>query len=169
VLGPVVGGVLLLVLLIMWGTSVDLALRPAGVMDAKVRSASVDEQVVDLGETRKLFVKKTAAVSGRVILVSDYPMAPWLTAVVLGLGKGASDDATFGGWSAELNENGYSVKAQRHATLFLVFDGDKPALKAGDYLSVVGQAGIAEQDATIVKGTNERDCWTIKVQQHDVR
>ena len=114
-------------------------------------------------------MKKTAAVSGRVIFTSDYGIAPWLTAVVLGLGKDASNDAVFSTWTAEFDGQGFEVKAPRYATLFLIFDGNKPTLKAGDYLSVVGAAGVAEQDNRIVLGTEKPNCWTIKVEQVEQR
>ena len=165
VIGPVVGGVILVVMLLTWLASADLGLHPAGVPDNKVRSAGITHQQIDLGETRTLSVKKSAAVSGRVIFTSDYGIAPWLTAVVLGLGKDASNDAVFSTWTAEFEGRGFEVKAPRYATLFLIFDGNKPILKAGDYLSVVGTAGVAEQDSSIVLGTDNANCWTIKVEQ----
>ena len=165
VIGPVVGGLVLVVLLLMWLTSVDLGLHAAGVPDSKVRSAGTTYQEIDLGESRTLSVKKSAAVSGRVILTTDYAIAPWLTSVVLGLGKDATNDAVFSTWTAEFEGQGFEVKAPRYATLFLIFDGNKPTLKAGDYLSVVGTAGVAEQDSHIVVGTDRTNCWTIKVEQ----
>lgn len=165
VIGPVAGGLVLVVVLFLWLGSVDLSLHPAGTVDKAVRSAGVPVVDLDLGETRKLTVKKTAAVSGRVISVSDYGVAPWLQAVVVGLGSSASDDAAFGTWSAEFDGEGMKVNAPKYATLFLIHDGAKPTLKAGDYLSVVGKAGVAEQDHMIVKGTDNPNCWTIKVEQ----
>ena len=163
-----VGGLVLVVLLIMWLTSVDLTLHPAGTVDKAVRSASVPVADIDLGDTRKLTVKKTASVSGRVIAVTDYAVAPWLQAVVVGLGSSASDDAVFSTWSAEFDGEGMAVKAPKYATLFLISD-NKPTLKPGDYLSVVGKAGVAEQDHMIVKGTDNANCWTIKVEQIETR
>ena len=165
VIGPVVGGVIVVVMLLTWLASADLGLHAAGVPDSKVRSARITHPVIDLGETRTLSVKMSAAVSGRVISTTDYPIAPWLTAVVLGLGKDASNDAVFSTWTAEFDSQGFEVKAPRYATLFLIFDGNKPTLKAGDYLSVVGTAGVAEQDNHIVLGTDNANCWTIKVEQ----
>ncbi len=169
IIGPVAGGLIVLVLLIMWMNSVDLSLRPAGTLDNKVRAASITHEELEVGDNRRLSVKKTAAVSGRVITVSEYAAAPWITAVVVGLGNQASDDAIFSTWSAEYDGDGYAVKAPRYATLFLIFNDNKPQLKAGDYLSVVGKAGVAEQDHTIVKGTELPNCWTIKVEQIETR
>lgn len=168
IIGPMVGGVVLFVVLIMWLTSVDLSLRPAGTLDSKVRSAGVTQMDVDLGETRKFTVKRTAAVSGRVISATDYAIAPWMTAVVIGLGSSASDDAVFGTWTAEYDGDGMKVNAPKYATLFLITD-TKPTLKPGDYLSVVGKAGVAEQDHMIVRGTDNPNCWTIKVEQIETR
>ncbi len=168
IIGPVVGGVVLVVLLIMWLTSVDLTLHPAGTVDKAVRSASVPQVDVDLGDTRKFTVKKTASVSGRVIAVTDYAVAPWLQAVVVGLGSSASNDAAFSTWSAEFDGDGMVVKAPKYATLFLIND-TKATLKPGDYLSVLGKAGVAEQDNMIVKGTDNPNCWTIKVEQIETR
>ncbi|HEX3135527.1 MAG TPA: zinc finger Ran-binding domain-containing protein [Planctomycetota bacterium] len=167
IIGPVAGGVVLLIVLIMWMTNVDLTLHPAGTVDNKVRSASAPPQDLDLGETRTFTIKRTAAVSGRIITTTEYPAAPWLIAVVLGLGSSAKDDATFSNWSAEFDGSGYSVKAPQYATLFLLFDSNKPKLKAGDYISVVGKAGVPEQDHTIVKGTDNPNCFSIKVEQFD--
>jgi hypothetical protein len=169
IIGPVVGGVVLVVLLIMWLTSVDLSLHPAGVVDSKVRSAGVPQVDVDLGDTRKFTIKKTASVSGRVISVSDYGVAPWLQAVVIGLGSSASDDAVFSTWTAEFDGDGMVVKAPKYATLFLIHQDTKPTLKPGDYLSVLGKAGVPEQDNIIVKGTDNPHCWTIKVEQIETR
>ena len=169
VIGPVVGGAILVVILLTWLASADVGLHPAGVPDSKVRSAGITYQEIDLGESRTFSVKKSAAVSGRVILTTDYAIAPWLTAVVLGLGKDASNDAVFSTWTAEFDGHGFEVKAPRYATLFLIFDGNKPPLKAGDYVSVVGTAGVAEQDNHIVVGTDNANCWTIKVQQIEQR
>lgn len=168
IIGPVVGGVVLVVLLIMWLTSVDLTLHPAGTVDKAVRSASVPKVDIDLGDTRKFTVKKTASVSGRVIAVTDYAVAPWLQAVVVALGSSASDDAVFSTWSAEFDGDGMVVKAPKYATLFLIND-NKATLKPGDYLSVLGKAGVAEQDHMIVKGTDGPNCWTIKVEQIQTR
>jgi hypothetical protein len=167
--GPVAGGAVLLVLLVMWLTSVDLGLHAAGTVDAKVRSAATTHEELDLPEGRHFSVKRTAAVSGRVITATDYLVAPWLTAVVVGLGSKATDDAEFSTWSAEFDGEGYAVKAPRHATLFLYFSDGKPAIKAGDYISVVGKAGVAAQDSTIVKGSDGPDCWAIKVEQFESR
>jgi hypothetical protein len=169
VIGPVVGGVIVVVMVLMWLTSTDLGLHVAGVPDSKVRSAGTTHQEIDLGETREFSVKKSAAVSGRVIFTSDYGIAPWMTVVVLGLGKDASNDAAFSTWTAEFDGQGFEVKAPRYATLFLIFDGNKPTLKAGDYLSVVGAAGVAEQDNRIVLGTEKPNCWTIKVEKMEQR
>jgi len=168
IIGPVVGGLVLVVVMIMWLTSVDLTLHPAGTVDKAVRSASVPQVDVDLGDTRKLTVKKTASVSGRVIAVTDYAIAPWLQAVVVALGSSASDDAAFSTWSAEFDGDGMVVKAPKYATLFLINDS-KATLKPGDYLSVLGKAGVAEQDNMIVKGTDNPNCWTIKVEQIETR
>lgn len=169
IIGPVIGGVILVVVLFMWLTSVDLSLRPAGSLDKGVRSASVPTVDVDLGDTRKLTIKKTASVSGRVIAVTDYAVAPWLQAVVVGLGSSASDDAVFSTWTAEFDGDGMVVKAPRYATLFLIHDGPKATLKPGDYLSVLGKAGVPEQDHMIVRGTDNPHCWTIKVEQIQTR
>lgn len=169
VIGPVVGGVILLIMLLTWLASADLGLHAAGVPDSKVRYAGTTHQELELGESRKFSVKKSAAVSGRVIFTSDYAAAPWLTVVVLGLGKEASDDATFSKWTAEYDGEGFTVNASRFTTLFLMFDSNKPTLKAGNYLSVVGSAGVAEQDSKIVLGTDNANCWTIKVEQMEQR
>lgn len=170
IIGPVVGGLVLVVVLIMWLSSVDLTLHPPGTVDKAVRSASIAQTDLDLGETRKFTVKKTAAVSGRVIIATDYAIAPWMQAVVIGLGSSASDDATFGTWTAEFDGDGYSVKAPKYATLFLIHENTKPAaLKPGDYISVLGQAGVAEQDHMIVKGTDNANCWVIKVKEIETR
>lgn len=169
IIGPVVGGVVLLVVLIMWLSSVDLTLHPAGIVDKAVRSASVPQVDVDLGDTRKLTIKKTASVSGRVITTTDYAVAPWLQAVVVGLGSSASDDAVFSTWSAEFDGDGMAVKAPKYATLFLIHAGTKPTLKPGDYISVLGKAGVPEQDHIIVKGTDNPHCWTIKVEELQTR
>ena len=169
VIGPVVGGVILVVMLLTWLASADLGLHAAGVPDNKVRYAGTTHQELELGESRKFSVKKSAAVSGRVIFTSDYAAAPWLTVVVLGLGKEASDDATFSKWTAEYDGEGFTVNASRFTTLFLMFDSNKPTLKAGNYLSVVGSAGVAEQDSRIVLGTEKANCWTIKVEQMEQR
>jgi ribosomal protein L40E len=169
IIGPVAGGVVLAIVVIMWLMSVDLSLHPAGSVDNKVRSASIEQKEVELGPTQSFTIKRTASVSGRIITTIPYPNAPWLTAVVLGLGSGATDDATFSSWSAEFDGTGYNVKAPRYATLFLIFDGNKPTLKAGDYLSVLGKAGVPEQDHTIVKGTDNPNCFTIKVETFDAR
>lgn len=169
IIGPVAGGVVLVIVLIMWLTSVDLSLHPAGSVDSKVRSASIEQKDVELGPTQSFTIKRTASVSGRIITTVPYPNAPWLTAVVLGLGSGATDDATFATWTAEFDGNGYNVKAPKYATLFLIFDGTKPTLKAGDYLSVLGKAGVPEQDHTIVKGTDNPNCYTIKVEDFATR
>ncbi len=167
--GPIAGGLVVLVLLIMWLTSVDLSLHPAGTVDSKVRSASITYEELEVGDNRHFSVKKTAAVSGRVITTADYAVAPWLTAVVLALGSQANDDAAFSTWSAEFDGDGYVVKAPRYATLFLFSSDSKVVVKAGDYLSVVGKAGVAEQDHTIVKGTELANCWTIKVEQIETK
>ena len=169
VIGPVVGGVILVVMLLTWLASADLGLHAAGVPDSKVRYAGTTHQELELGESRKFSVKKSAAVSGRVIFTSDYAAAPWLTVVVLGLGKEASDDATFSKWTAEYDGEGFTVNASRFTILFLMFDSNKPTLKAGNYLSVVGSAGVAEQDSRIVLGTEKANCWTIKVEQMEQR
>ena len=63
----------------------------------------------------------------------------------------------------------FAVKAPRYTTLFLMFEDNKPKLKAGDYFSVVGSAGVAEQDSRIVLGTENANCWTIKVEQMEQR
>lgn len=169
IIGPVVGGLVLVVVLFMWLTSVDLTLRPAGSLDKAVRSASVPQVDVDLGDTRKFTVKKTASVSGRVISVTDYAVAPWLQAVVVGLGNSARDDAVFSTWTSEFDGDGMVVKAPRYATLFLIHDGPKANLKPGDYLSVVGKAGVPEQDHMIVRGTDNPNCWTIRVEQIETK
>lgn len=163
IIGPVAGGLVLVIVLIMWLTSVDLSLRPAGTVDKAVRSAGTTQSVENLDDTRKFFIKKDVAVSGRVIATNDYAVAPWLQAVVVGLGSSASDDAVFSTWTAEYDGEGYSVKAPKYATLFLIHSGNKPTLKPGDYISVVGKGGVPEQDNAIVKGTDNANCWTIKV------
>jgi hypothetical protein len=165
IIGPVAGGLVLVVVLIMWLSSVDLALHPVGTVDKAVRAAGTTQSVEDLGDTRKFFIKKTAAVSGRVIAVSDYAVAPWLQAVVVGLGSSASDDAAFGTWTAQFDGDTITVNAARYATLFLIHNGSKPALKPGSYISLLGKSGVPEQDNTIVKGTDNPNCWTIKVER----
>jgi hypothetical protein len=167
--GPVAGGVILVIVLIMWLTSVDLTLHSAGVVDAKVRSSSLPTRDIEVGDNRKFTVKKTASVSGRVIHANEYPVAPWLHAVVLGLGSSATDDAAFGSWTAEFDGEGYKVNAPKYAVVFLIFGADKPKLKAGDYLSVVGEAGVPEQDHMIVRGTDNANCWAIKVANFETR
>lgn len=169
IIGPVVGGVVLVVLVIMWLSSVDLTLHPAGTADKAVRSASVAQFDVNFDDTRKFTVKQTASVSGRVIATTDYAVAPWLHVVVIGLGSSASDDATFSTWTAEFDGDGMAVKAPKYATLFLIHEGAKPALKPGDYVSVLGKAGVPEQDHRIVKGTEKANCWTIKVEKIETR
>ena len=169
IIGPVAGGLVLVVVLIMWLSSVDLTLHPAGTVDKAVRSASDPQVDLDLGDTHKFTVKKTASVSGRVIATSDYAVAPWMQAVVIGLGSSASDDATFSTWTAEFDGDGYVVKAPKYATLFLIHEGTKPALKPGDYISVQGKAGVPEQDHIIVKGTDNANCWAIKVEKIETR
>ena len=169
IIGPVVGGVVLVVLMIMWLSSVDLTLHPAGTVDKAVRSTSVAQVEVDLGDMHKITIKKSVSVSGRVIATSDYAIAPWMQAVVIGLGSSASDDAKFKTWTAEFDGDGYAVKAPKYATLFLIHEGTKPALKPGDYVSVLGKAGVAEQDHIIVKGTDNANCWAIKVEKIETR
>ena len=169
-MGPVVGGVIAFIVLIIWLTSVDMSLRPAGVIDNAIRVASVKEETLDLEESRKLFVRKEVSVSGRVIMATQYPMAPWLMVVALGLGPKASDDEAFGQWSAEVSDEGVTVSgAPRSAVVFLVFSDDKPKLKAGDYLSVKGKAGVPEQDGLVIRGTNVNNAYTIKVDKFNTR
>jgi hypothetical protein len=61
---------------------------------------------------------------------------------------------------------GIDIDADKSTVLYLLFDGEKPSLKPGDYLSVVGKAGVPEQDALIVRGTDEPNSYTIKVEQY---
>jgi hypothetical protein len=165
IIGPVVVGVIGLIMLITMVTSVDMSLKPAGVMDNAVRHKSVSENIIDLGESRKLFVRKTATVSGRVIMAGQYPMAPWITAVALALGDKAKDDETFNTWSASFSDKGMDVNAPKSVVLYLIFQGSAEAIKAGDYISVSGKAGVPEQDATIVRGTDEKGVFAMKVEQ----
>jgi hypothetical protein len=170
IMGPMVAGVIGLIILIMWMTSVDMSLRPAGVIDKSMRMTSVKEVTLDLEESRKLFVRKEVSVSGRIIMATQYPMAPWLTAVALALGPKASDDDAFGRCSAEVSDEGVTVSgAQSSAVVFLLFQDDKPKLKAGDYLSVKGKAGVPEQDGLVIRGTNVSNVYTIKVDKFTTR
>ena len=170
IIGPIVGAVIVFIMLIMWLTSVDMSLRPAGVIDNAMRLVSVKEETLELEESRKLFVRKEVSVSGRVIMATQYPAAPWLMVVGLGLGPKASDDDTFGQWSAEVSEEGVAVSgAPRSAVVFLLFSDDKPKLKAGDYLSVKGKAGVPEQDGLVIRGTNVNNAYTIKVDKFNTR
>ncbi len=169
ILGAVVGGIVLFIVLIMWATSVDLSLKPAGVMDSSVRSASATEEIIDLGDNRKLFVRGQTSVSGRVIKASEYPMAPWLIGVALALGDKATNDDRFGEYEASFTDTGMNVDADKYTILYLYFGDEKPELKSGDYLSVFGKSGIPEQDALIVKGTDERNSYAIKVQKYKTK
>jgi hypothetical protein len=169
IVGPVVVGIIGVIMLMMWLTSVDMSMKPAGIMDHAARVKSVSENIVDLGDSRKLFVRKTASVSGRVIMVGQYPMAPWMTAVALALGDKAKDDETFGKWSASFSDMGMDINAPKSTALYLIFSGQPEEIKAGDYISVRGKAGIPEQDAIIVRGTDDRNALVIKVEQFQKR
>jgi hypothetical protein len=169
IIGPVAAGVIVLVYLIMILTRVDLSLRPAGIVDNSVRMSSVKEEVLDLDESRKIFVRHHVSVSGRVIMAKSYPMAPWMLAVALGLGPNANDDDAFSKWSAEISDTGVTVNAPRSTVVFLIFKEGEPKLKAGDYLSVKGKAGVPEQDAQVVRGTNVGDVHTILVDNFNAR
>jgi hypothetical protein len=171
-LGAVGGGVVLLIILIslMMGGA-DISLHPPGPghLDSapRIGKGAISEQ--DMGESRKFFAKKSISVSGRIIHTQEHPTGTWLTVVVLGLGGKISDDGVFEATKAEWKDNTWSVSgAPRYVTLFCIFDS-KPAIKRGDYLSLTGAAGVAEQDATIVIGTASDNCYTVKVSEYDPR
>ena len=122
-----------------------------------------------MGDSRKFFAKKSISVSGRIIHTQEQPTGTWLTVVVLGLGAKISDDGVFEATKTEWNSSSWTVSgAPKQITLFCIFD-TKPALKRGDYLSLTGSTGVAEQDATIVLGTAAVNCYTVKVEEYQTR
>lgn len=172
ILGAVAGGVVLLIILVslMMGGP-DLSLRPPGPghLDSAPRIGKGAISEHDLGDSRRFFAKKSISVSGRIIHTQVQPTGTWLTVVVLGLGAKISDDSAFEVTKAEWNSSTWTVSgAPRQVTLFCIFDS-KPAFKRGDYLSLTGAAGVAEQDATIVLGTAADNCYTVKVSEYETR
>ena len=171
ILGAVGGGAVLLIILIsLMMRGPDLSLHPPGPghLDSAPRIGKGSGAEQDLGESRRFFPKKSISVSGRIIHAQEQPTGTWLTVVVLGLG-GRVQDGAFDEAKAEWKDNAWSVSGvPKHVTLFCIFDS-KPALKRGDYLSLTGTAGIAEQDATIVLGTVGENCYTVKVGEYETR
>lgn len=172
ILGAIGGGLVLLIVLctfLLGGA--DLSLRPPGPghLDSAPRLGKGALGEHEMGESRKFFAKKAISVSGRVIHTQEHPTATWLTVVVLGLGGRISEDGVFEPTKAQWNSEAWQVSgAPKHVTLFCVFDG-KPPLKRGDYLSLTGLSGVAEQDATIVVGTVGDNCYTVKVGEYQTR
>jgi hypothetical protein len=170
ILAGIGGAVVVLIIIFSMMGGADVTLHPAGPghIDSAPRIAKGGGADIDLGDSHKFTPKKAIAVSGRVIQAAEQPTGTWLTAVVLGLGGTISDDAVFEGAKAEFKDTWVVSGAPRYVTLFCLFES-KPGLKRGDYLSLSGIAGVAEQDAIIVPGTVGSDCYTVKVTEFDKR
>ncbi|MBA2481520.1 MAG: hypothetical protein H0V44_12720 [Planctomycetes bacterium] len=142
ILGGIVGGVVVLILLIVFVSGTDLALKPADAahIDAKIRTGGSPT-----GGHDGFTAKKRLAVCGRCIGTNQHAMMPGAWTVVLLLGNRSDDAANeysvnFNGERAEVTPDTGNYKVLH----LLPGDVGKVDPKKGAVISLTGDSGEME-------------------------
>jgi hypothetical protein len=160
--------VAIVVVILYFALRADLSLHPAGPnhIDDKVRLGGSAGAQVELGENRIFYPTGVLSVSGRILAAQPHHTVNWISTVVVAMTRQVCDDAIFNTWTTEIKDDAVTVSGSpKYVVLQLIFAGDqKPELKRGDYLSVLGEVGSAQEDATL-KGNEYAGAYVVKVGQ----
>ncbi|MBA3936710.1 MAG: hypothetical protein H0X38_04555 [Planctomycetes bacterium] len=169
ILAGIGGGVAVLLALMLFTGGADLSMAVPGPAHLDERTARIGGAphtpgLVKLGEDRTFEPRHQLAVSGRVVMCQSHAPAPWLTAVVLALGKEAISDESMNTMSADWGSSDYQVQGLvPTVTLYFINDGRKYEYPKNTYLSIVGDTGDLEEGGKIVEGTRASGAHVVRV------
>jgi len=159
ILGGIGGGLLLVILLVMFMGGADLKLKPAGpeALDRSPRQGGNGTEQEFEGQSWQ--GGSGYAVSGRVVAARPVSGMSNAVNVALALGPDAANEEAFATvkWAinGQLIEEKSNPREVKVLPLHLVFKGAPPAITVGHFLSLTGESGKLSEGGSLVSALND--------------